>query len=80
MIQVKFFASVRERVGTEALRLPWPERGATVAEVLALAEGETGVTLRGAHVLAAVNLQHASFSSVVQDGDEVAFFPPVTGG
>jgi molybdopterin synthase sulfur carrier subunit len=32
------------------------------------------------HLLAAVNLEYADFDAPVADGDEVAFFPPVTGG
>ena len=80
MIHVKFFASVRERIGVGEIFLAVPEGGVTVAEVLALAEGEAGVPLQDAHLLAAVNLQHVPFSGVVHDGDEVAFFPPVTGG
>ena len=32
------------------------------------------------NVLAAVNMVYAGLDAVVQDGDEVAFFPPVTGG
>jgi molybdopterin synthase sulfur carrier subunit len=31
-------------------------------------------------LLAAVNLEHATHDQMVRDGDEVAFFPPVTGG
>ncbi|MHB1320607.1 MAG: MoaD/ThiS family protein [Acidithiobacillus ferrivorans] len=80
MIYVKFFASVRERVGVGEISLLMPEGGVTVAEVLLLAEDATGVLLQDAHLLAAVNLQHVPFSGVVHDGDEVAFFPPVTGG
>jgi molybdopterin synthase sulfur carrier subunit len=32
------------------------------------------------NTLAAVNMDYASLDSVIKDGDEVAFFPPVTGG
>ncbi|MDD1617761.1 MAG: hypothetical protein CG439_2829, partial [Methylococcaceae bacterium NSP1-2] len=32
------------------------------------------------NVLAAVNMDYVSLDYNVQDGDEVAFFPPVTGG
>jgi molybdopterin synthase sulfur carrier subunit len=32
------------------------------------------------HVLCAINLEYAEASARVKDGDEVAFFPPVTGG
>ncbi len=31
-------------------------------------------------MLCAVNMEYASSESAVKDGDEVAFFPPVTGG
>ena len=80
MIYVKFFASVRERIGVGEIFLAVPEGGVTVEEVLSLAEDETGVLLQDAHLLAAVNLQHVPFSGAVHDGDEIAFFPPVTGG
>lgn len=33
-----------------------------------------------ANLLCARNLEYADFAEVVDDGDEVAFFPPVTGG
>jgi molybdopterin synthase sulfur carrier subunit len=32
------------------------------------------------NILAAVNMDYASLDFVIVDGDEVAFFPPVTGG
>jgi molybdopterin synthase sulfur carrier subunit len=48
----------------------------SVAEVWARATSrELPATL-----LAAVNMEHAGFDHAVHDGDEVAFFPPVTGG
>ena len=37
-------------------------------------------TLGGARVLVAINQEVADFDAPVQEGDEVAFFPPVTGG
>ena len=37
-------------------------------------------SLCSARLLAAVNLEHARLESPVRDGDEVGFFPPVTGG
>lgn len=40
----------------------------------------TGNTERPERVLVAVNQEYADFAHVVEDGDEVAFFPPVTGG
>ena len=80
MIHVKFFASVRERSGRSALELDLPQRNATVADVLVRVEALTGASLTGAHLLAARNQVHVPFSETVVDGDEIAFFPPVTGG
>lgn len=80
MIHVKFFASVRERVGTEDLHLPSSKSSLTVAEVLTLVEEQTQTKLGDTHLLASINHQHASFTDPVADEDEVAFFPPVTGG
>ena len=40
----------------------------------------TNNTERPNNVLVAINLEYAQFESTVKDGDEVAFFPPVTGG
>jgi len=39
-----------------------------------------GDDMNGANVLAAVNHEYAAPDTPVKDGDEVAFFPPVTGG
>ncbi len=74
-ITIRYFASVRETVGRGEDRLE-------SASPLSVAE----VWRRAAAVpvpprlLAAINQQHVGFESMVKEGDEVAFFPPVTGG
>lgn len=74
-ITVRFFASIRERLGkNEAVIEVAGVR--TVADVWARAAGGP----MPARLLAAVNLEHARLDSPVRDGDEVGFFPPVTGG
>jgi molybdopterin synthase sulfur carrier subunit len=74
-ITVRFFASIREHVGrSEAILDAAHVRD--VADVWTRAAGRP----RPARLLAAVNLEHAAFDRPVQDGDEVGFFPPVTGG
>lgn len=81
MINVLFFAQVRELVGTDSLALT-PEF-ATVEAVrqhLAALEGRWSLALEEGKLLAAVNQTLVSFDHPVVDGDEVAFFPPVTGG
>jgi molybdopterin synthase sulfur carrier subunit len=75
MITVKYFASLRERLGRGEDRVAGAGIG-TVVEVWNAAVRETPPP----NTLVAVNLEFASWDSAVQDGDEVAFFPPVTGG
>jgi len=74
-ITVRFFASVREQVGRSETQLD-ARPAQDVAEVWTRATGRP----RPARLLAAVNLEHAAFNRPVHDGDEVGFFPPVTGG
>jgi molybdopterin synthase sulfur carrier subunit len=73
-ISVKFFASLKEQQPDAA---PTVEGAATVAEVWQLA---TRGQPMPDHVLCSVNLEHRQPPDAVADGDEVAFFPPVTGG
>lgn len=73
-ITVRFFASLREQVGKSELTLEQPP--ATVADVWAATAGIE----RPGNTLAAVNHDYVAMDTSVNDGDEVAFFPPVTGG
>lgn len=75
-ITVKYFASLREQCGAER-ELEAPESGATVADVWARAGNAEPMP---ENVLMAVNLEYVGADHPVEDGDEVAFFPPVTGG
>jgi molybdopterin synthase sulfur carrier subunit len=84
MITVLYFARLREALGVSSERIALPQgvrsldalrahlaaRGGVWAEELA-----AGRTLR-----AAVNQNMARGDEPIADGDEVAFFPPVTGG
>ncbi len=75
-IEVKFFASLRERVGKSADSLD-ASSAATVLEVWQQTVGEASLDT---NILAAVNMEYVDSEHTVVDGDEVAFFPPVTGG
>ncbi len=75
-IQVRFFASLRERLGRAEHHLPADGIG-TVADVWVRASGDAAPP---AQLLCAINQVYATFDAPVVDGDEVAFFPPVTGG
>lgn len=75
-IQVRFFASLRERMGRDGAELA-PGTVATVSEVWeAVSNGEAMPD----NVLVAINQDYVQTHASVEDGDEVAFFPPVTGG
>lgn len=73
-IQVKFFASLRENNGLADTTLDTAESAAEVWDKA------TGGMPKPDNVLVAINLEYASFDAPVKAGDEVAFFPPVTGG
>jgi molybdopterin synthase sulfur carrier subunit len=75
-IKVRFFASLGERLGRSGLDLDFAQT-MTVRDVWQC--GAAGNTIPD-NVLAAVNMEYADLDSLVHDGDEVAFFPPVTGG
>ncbi len=75
-IRVRFFASLREQMGYSEKLIP-ADGVATVRDVLEVLDNPEA--LKGA-MLCAVNMQYAKAATPVHDGDEVAFFPPVTGG
>lgn len=75
-IKVRYFASLGERLGRSAIDLEFAHT-ITVRDVwLQSAPGNPIPD----NVLAAVNMEYAGLDFLVHDGDEVAFFPPVTGG
>ena len=73
---VKFFASLRESTGCREVEID-PARAGTAREAWRLATGGRPIP---DNVLVAVNLEYTHLGAPVRDGDEVAFFPPVTGG
>jgi len=75
-VTVKYFASLAEQVGRREDRVD-AGRARTVAEAWRAANGERALP---ASVLSAVNHAYVDRDHPVRDGDEVAFFPPVTGG
>ena len=75
-VNVKVFAHLRERLGFEERELELSE-AATVTDVWRTLTGEEAIPR---HVLCAVNLDYCAGDTRVGEGDEVAFFPPVTGG
>ena len=75
-ITVRFFASLRESIGCRDVEID-AARAGTAAEAWNLATGGRPIP---DNVLVAVNLEYTHVGAAVGAGDEVAFFPPVTGG
>ncbi|EGQ9843526.1 molybdopterin synthase sulfur carrier subunit [Vibrio cholerae] len=81
MIKVLFFAQTRELVECDSLVVD--HAFATVEALrqhLAQQLGKWDMALEPGKLLAAVNQSIVPFDTELNDGDEVAFFPPVTGG
>ena len=81
-VQIRFFASLREALGAhEQLQLP---PGATLGEVrdrlIACSPRHAEALARTRTLRGAINQVMCDEASVVPEGAEVAFFPPVTGG
>lgn len=82
-IKVLYFAALREALGSPGETIELPERATTLAALRALIAGRGGDWDKLAqmkNLRAAVNQRMAEPDAAVADGDEVAFFPPVTGG
>jgi molybdopterin converting factor subunit 1 len=83
-LTILYFAWLRERTGTSEERLALPAGIRTVADLIAwLTERSPGHASAFANVRTvrcAVNQDFAGPDAQVRPGDEVAFFPPVTGG
>ena len=83
MVTILYFARLKESLGTgrEEIALPDNVRDlGGLREVLAGRGGAWTQALAGGNVRAAVNQEIASPGTTITDGDEIAFFPPVTGG
>ena len=83
MIKILFFAALRERLNCEQYLLSVDDNTLNVAAVLEQLK-QLGANWQQAlsrtDLLCALNQQLVPLTASVQDGDELAFFPPVTGG
>jgi molybdopterin synthase sulfur carrier subunit len=83
-VKVLFFASLREQLGTNAEMVEIPDSASTVAGLrmhLMKRGGAWHDVLADMKVVrVAVNQDMAAANAPLNPGDEVAFFPPVTGG
>lgn len=81
MISVLFFAQTRELVDCDGLSLEYEFDSVEALRAhLAAQSDKWALALESGKLLAAVNQSIVPMDSELKDGDEVAFFPPVTGG
>jgi molybdopterin synthase sulfur carrier subunit len=84
MVTVLYFASLRESLGVAREQVALPPGTPTVALLVDSLRSRAGrwpdAFAAGKAWRVAVNQQMANLATPIKPGDEVAFFPPVTGG
>lgn len=82
MINLQFFARYREVLGVEQQQLVWSPELSNLRALrdALLSRGDDWQVLAEPRLMCALNQEMVSLDTPLQDGDEVAFFPPVTGG
>ena len=83
-VKILYFASIREKLGRDAEELDLPAGVATIAALRTHLRARGGAwadaLAEGKLLRTAVNQDMAQPAAAIKAGDEVAFFPPVTGG
>ncbi|UCE74895.1 MAG: molybdopterin converting factor subunit 1 [Methanomassiliicoccales archaeon] len=79
-VNVKFFASYKEALGKDELKIEL-DKDSTVSDLLkALRRDYPELGKLMETLVVSINLEYASHDSVLKEGDEVALLPPVSGG
>jgi molybdopterin synthase sulfur carrier subunit len=83
-VKVLYFASVREKLGRDAEELELPAEVSTIAGLRTHLRARGGAwadaLAEGRLLRTALNQDMAQPAAPIKPGDEIAFFPPVTGG
>jgi molybdopterin synthase sulfur carrier subunit len=83
-LDIHYFASIREQLGIEGQQLELSGNNNNVADlIVSLTKADTKFSVMieaTPSILVAVNQTVVDRSYTLSDGDEVAFFPPMTGG
>jgi molybdopterin converting factor subunit 1 len=84
MAKLLYFAWVRQKIGKaeDEIALPAGVTDVTglIAYLIARGENYASAFSNLQSIRCAVNQEHKGFDTRITDGDEIAFFPPVTGG
>lgn len=79
-LDVRLFAQARDLAGAERVSVELPENGTVAALRAALAEQYPHLAPLTRHLLIAVGVDYVSDKTELKPGDELACFPPVSGG
>ena len=82
MIRIQYFARYRETLGLDGEQLAWSGELSSLRQLreVLLARGGAWQVLAEQNLMCARNQELCGLDQALQDGDEIAFFPPVTGG
>ena len=84
MVRLLYFARLREAVGQAQEEIDLPAEATDIGALMAWLAARGGIwqeEFAGCRPLrAAINQELVANDALVHDGDEIAFFPPVTGG
>ena len=83
-VKILYFASIREKLGKDAEEIELPADVATIGALRAHLRARGGAwgdaLAEGRLLRTALNQDMAQPAAAIKAGDEIAFFPPVTGG
>jgi molybdopterin converting factor subunit 1 len=79
-VNVKLFAILRERSGSKELSVELPDGSSAQAAVVELVKQLPAIADLVPQAAVAINQQYANRHATLQDGDELALIPPVSGG
>jgi molybdopterin converting factor subunit 1 len=79
-VRLRLFASLREAAGRERVDLELPPGASAEDAWRALVSAHPALAPRRSSLAASVNRRYAPFGTVLGEGDEVVFIPPVCGG
>jgi molybdopterin synthase sulfur carrier subunit len=83
-MKLLYFAWVRQKIGRGDEEVKLPDGVSTIAELMSIlrarGSGYAEVFAERSRLRAARNQEHVLFDARISDDDEIAFFPPVTGG
>ena len=84
MAKILYFASLAETLGVRSEKLALPDDCRKVTDLVALLQTRGGAfdsSFDGStRILVAINQEMSELAAEINDSDEIAFFPPVTGG